>query len=101
MELTIVERKQTIVIHYKYQNSKHKYIDSRKSQTIDFRLLFFLASTANWRQDYEHCQYWDLAVPSQQQMAQDDMTWHSYLAFSRHGFHKYENYNLLNHSALV
>ena len=24
-----------------------------------------------------------------------------YMAFSRHGFHKFENYNLFNHSGLV
>ena len=49
VELTIVERQQTIMIHYTYQNSKHENINSQKSQTTDFRLLFYLVSTANWQ----------------------------------------------------
>ena len=46
MELTKVERQQIILIHYTYQNSKHENIYRHKSQTMDNRLLFFLASTA-------------------------------------------------------
>ena len=47
VELTIVERLEMIVINYTYQNSKHDNISSYKSQTMDFRLLFFLALTTN------------------------------------------------------
>ena len=57
VELTIVERQQTIVIHYTYQNSKQGNISSHESQIMDFRLLFFLASTANWGQGYQHGRY--------------------------------------------
>ena len=40
VELTIVERQQTIVIHYTYQNSKYENFNSHKSQTMDFRLAY-------------------------------------------------------------
>ena len=40
LELTIVERQKTIVIHYTYQNSKHENFNSHKSQTMDFRLAY-------------------------------------------------------------
>ena len=34
-------------------------------------------------------------------MAQNYTTWHGYIVFSRHGFHKYDKYNLFNHSGFV
>ena len=40
-------------------------------------------------------------VQSQQRMAQNDMTCHGCMAFSRHGFHKYETCNLFNYLGLI
>ena len=70
---------------------------NRDLSLSDIKLFIF----QHGHQGYEHCRYWGLAVLSKQRMARNDTTWHSNLAFSRHGFHKYENCNFLNHSGLV
>ena len=99
-ELTKVCRKTTndCELLYLPDDSKHENT-CHELQTKEFRLLFFLVSTAKvwaWSKLGPCC----FKLSSQQRMAQND-TWHFYMVFSWHGFHKYKKHNLFYHSGLI